>query len=62
LSDIPEPVELVDVFRHPRFVMSILEETLRIGAKVFWLQLGIVHEDILWDLDQALLRAQKKAA
>lgn len=45
LLDIPEPVEIVDVFRHPRFVMSILEETLRIGAKVFWLQLGIVHEE-----------------
>ncbi len=45
LADIPEPVEIVDIFRNPKFVMSVLEETLKIGAKVFWMQLGIVHEE-----------------
>jgi len=44
LSDIPEPVHIVDVFRRPEFVEPIAEEAVKIGAKVFWLQTGIVNE------------------
>ena len=41
LSDIPRPVEIVDVFRNPADCPPIAEEAVKIGAKVLWLQLGI---------------------
>jgi predicted CoA-binding protein len=44
LKDIPGPVEIVDVFRDPAAVPAIVEEAIEIGAKVLWLQLGVIHE------------------
>ena len=41
LESIPEPVDVVDVFRRPSDVPGIAESAVRIGAKVLWLQLGI---------------------
>lgn len=40
LSDIPEKVHIVNVFRRSELVVPIAEEAVKIGAKVFWLQLG----------------------
>jgi predicted CoA-binding protein len=45
LSEIPEPVEIVDVFRRPEAIPEIADEAVRIGAKVFWMQLGIRHDE-----------------
>ncbi len=45
LSAIPEPVDLVDVFRRPEHCPPIAEQAMAIGAKAFWLQLGIVNDD-----------------
>ncbi len=45
LSDIPRPVEIVDVFRKPSEIPPIADEAVAIGAKVLWMQLGIVNED-----------------
>ena len=45
LSEIPRPVEIVDVFRKAEDVPPEAEEAIRIGAKVLWLQLGIVNEE-----------------
>ncbi len=45
LSDIPRPVGIVDVFRKPEDVPPITEEAIHIGAKVLWLQLGIVNDE-----------------
>lgn len=45
LSAIPEPVDIVDVFRRAEEVLPIAEEAVKIGAKVFWLQTGIVNEE-----------------
>ena len=45
LSDIPRPVEIVDVFRKVADVPPIAAEAIRIGAKVLWLQLGVVNEE-----------------
>ncbi|NKQ58611.1 CoA-binding protein [Amycolatopsis sp. K13G38] len=42
LADIPEPVDLVDVFRPAAEAPGIAEEAVRIGAKTLWLQEGIV--------------------
>ena len=44
LSDIPEPVFTVDVFRHPDAVPAIAEEAVSIGAGCLWLQYGIINE------------------
>ncbi len=44
LLDIPEPVELVDIFRRPEFVDEIVEQAIQIGAKAVWMQLGVVNE------------------
>lgn len=45
LSAIPEPVEVVDIFRPPQFVPAIVEEAIETGAKVVWMQFDIVHEE-----------------
>ncbi|HMQ30769.1 MAG TPA: CoA-binding protein [Chloroflexaceae bacterium] len=43
LRDVPEPVEIVDVFREPAAVPAIVEEAIAVGARVLWLQLGVIH-------------------
>lgn len=45
LSDIPEPVDIVDVFRKPADVPPIAEEAIAIGAKVLWMQLGVINHE-----------------
>ena len=45
LDEIDGPVDIVDVFRKPDQVMPHAEEAVRIGAKVFWMQLGIENQD-----------------
>jgi predicted CoA-binding protein len=45
LSDVPERVDIVDVFRRAEDTPPIANEAVKIGAKVLWLQLGISSED-----------------
>jgi predicted CoA-binding protein len=44
LRDIPEKVDLVDVFRKTADVMPIAEDAIAIGARVLWQQLGVLNE------------------
>ncbi len=44
LCAVPEPVEVVDVFRRPRQVPRVVAGAMYIGAKAVWMQEGIVHE------------------
>jgi len=44
LRDIPEKVDIVDVFRKTADVMPIAEDAIAIGAKVLWQQLGVRNE------------------
>src|SRR5215211_6123469 len=44
LRDIPEKVDLVDVFRKAADVLPIVEDAIAIGARVFWQQLGVRNE------------------
>ncbi len=45
LASVPEPIDLVDVFRRAEETPPIADEAVAIGAKVLWLQLGIVNEE-----------------
>jgi predicted CoA-binding protein len=41
LEDVPEPVDIVNVFRRPEFVPEIVESAIRVKAPVLWLQEGV---------------------
>ena len=45
LNDIKIPIDIVDVFRPSKETPAIAEETIKIGAKTFWLQYGIQNEE-----------------
>jgi predicted CoA-binding protein len=45
LRDIPGPVEVVDIFRESAAVPAIVEDAIAVGAKVVWMQLGVIHEE-----------------
>jgi predicted CoA-binding protein len=45
LASVPEPIDLVDVFRRAEETPAIADEAVAIGAKVLWLQLGIMNEE-----------------
>ncbi|MBZ5604891.1 MAG: CoA-binding protein [Acidobacteriia bacterium] len=44
LEEVPEPIDMVNVFRRPEHVPAIVETAIRIGAKSLWLQEGVIHE------------------
>ena len=43
LADVPEKIDLVDVFRRPEFVPAIVDEVIRLKIPAVWLQEGVVH-------------------
>lgn len=45
LEDIPEPVEIVNVFRRSELIPPVADSAIAIGAKVLWLQEGIHNEE-----------------
>jgi uncharacterized protein len=43
LEQVPEKVDIVDIFRRPEFVPGVVESAIRIGAKAVWMQEGVIH-------------------
>src|SRR5215475_11668034 len=44
LDDVPEPVEIVDIFRRSEYVPDIVEAAIRKHARVIWMQLGVANQ------------------
>ena len=45
LLDIKEPIDIVDIFRNPDTVVPLVSEAREVGAKVFWMQIGVINEE-----------------
>jgi predicted CoA-binding protein len=45
LAEIPEPVDVVDIFRRPSDVPPLVEQAIDIGARVVWMQIGVIHDE-----------------
>lgn len=45
LTDIEEPIDIINVFRRSEFLPDIAEEALKTDCKVFWAQQGVVNEE-----------------
>jgi predicted CoA-binding protein len=69
MSSIPEPVEIVDIFRRSQEVMPIVDEAIKIGAKVVWMQEGVINEEaalrakdagLLVVMDRCMLKEHKR--
>ena len=45
LLDVPEKVDIVNVFRRPSAVPEVVEDAIRIKAPAIWMQEGVVHEE-----------------
>ena len=45
LSDVPEKIDIVDVFRHSDAVPEVADEAIRLGVPYLWLQQDVIHEE-----------------
>ena len=45
LDSVPGPVDIVDIFRRSEFVPEIVDAAIRKGAKMIWMQEGVIHEE-----------------
>jgi predicted CoA-binding protein len=70
LDDVPGPLEIVNIFRRSEFVPEIVDAAIRLGAKVVWMQEGVVHEEaaqraraagIEVVMDRCILKEQMKS-
>ena len=44
LLDIPDPIDIVDIFRRSEFVPEIVDQAIQCKARAIWMQEGVVHE------------------
>lgn len=45
LLDVPEPIDIINVFRRPEYLPEVAKEAAQTSCKVFWAQQGIVNEE-----------------
>ena len=56
LLHVPEPIDVVDVFRRPRFVHEVLDQAIKVGARTLWLQPGVGSGPVAEQARQAGLK------
>ncbi len=45
LENVPEKIDIVDIFRRSEFVPEIVDAAIRIGARAVWMQEGVIHDE-----------------
>ena len=69
LLDVPEKIDIVDVFRRPDAVPEVVEQAIQIKAPVIWMQEGVVHQEaaekarqagIFVVMDRCILKEHRK--
>lgn len=53
LESVPEEVDVVDIFRRSEHVPAIIESAIKVGAKVVWMQEGVVNPEAAAKAEQA---------
>ena len=66
---VPEPIDIVNIFRRSEFVPEVVDAAIRVGAKAVWMQEGVVHEKaaakartagLVVVMDRCLLKEHRK--
>jgi predicted CoA-binding protein len=69
ITSIPEPIEIVDIFRRSEEVIPIVDEAINVGAKVVWMQEGVINEQaaskaqdagLMVVMDRCMLKEHKR--
>ncbi len=53
LADVPEPIDIVNVFRRSEYLSDVVAEAIDVGAKAVWAQLGVHDDDAVQQADAA---------
>ena len=69
VESVPEPIDIVNIFRRPELVPEIVEAAIRVRAKAVWMQEGVIHEKaaararaagLVVVMDRCLLKEHRK--